>query len=133
MTLAARRSLVLPVVIALAVGIGSLGPFLGVPSNSRTYRLVLLVGLTIASVLWIATLRSIATTVLRVTVGPYTLRATNRADATAAGKPYLLSGDPAKLIESWETVTGIRHLSIYRHPIRRFKWWKQRRQILAYT
>ena len=48
-----RRSAIAPILIALLIGIASLGPFLGFPNDSTAYRIAVLAGLVIAAGLWI--------------------------------------------------------------------------------
>lgn len=54
-----RKTVMMPALVALAIGIAALGPLLGWPRDSTLFRATLLLGLVLAAVLWIKMLLAI--------------------------------------------------------------------------
>lgn len=122
-----RAAVVTPVLIALATGVASLGPYLGWPNDSTLYRTVVLAGLLCATTLWIRMLLGLADDVLVFTRAAYGQRAKERREATEAGQSYLVSGDPAALVGAFERLEEVIGVPSWRHPIRRYKRWQSKR------
>lgn len=124
-----QKTVVPPVLVALVTGVGSLIPLIGWLKDSAWLRVAVLVGLLVGSWLWIRLLWQTAADVLVITRAAYEQRAKERSEATKAGKPYLISGDPNALVGAFERLGITPGGAAWRQPIRRFNEWRLGRKL----
>lgn len=122
-----RESATPPILCAFLVGVAGLLPLMGTLKSNQIYAVILILGLVVATFLWIRFLGGLMTDVMRTTQSAFLERESDRQRATATGAGYLVSGDPRTLAENIGKVEhAVMQPSPFRHPIRS---WRQHRRI----
>jgi hypothetical protein len=89
-----------PLVVAGLLIVGSAMPLAGILIDDASwYRTLLLVGFLAAVIMWTGALASMSSALLAVTSPAHKERQREREQATAAGHPYLISGDESQLAD----------------------------------